>query len=94
MKFYRLSGATFYDHIDTIYQFNKPFLDKKKSLFLRNMEPLIKQQRFSSSSMNGEVDLNFYCSHIYSSEWIYLQIWPPFFKGTQLLQARTCFHSI
>ena len=40
MKFYRLSDATFYDHINTIYQFIKPFLDKK-CLFLRNMEPLI-----------------------------------------------------
>ena len=39
MKFYRLSGAIFYDHINTIYQFIKPFLDKK-CLFLRNMEPL------------------------------------------------------
>ena len=32
----------FYDRIDTIYQFIISFLDKtkKKSLFLRNMEPL------------------------------------------------------
>ena len=30
MKFYRLSDATFYDRISTIYQFIKPFLDKKK----------------------------------------------------------------
>ena len=30
MKFYRLSGATFYDCINTIYQFIKPFFDKKK----------------------------------------------------------------
>ena len=36
----RLSGATFYGNINTIYQFIKPFLDKKKCLFLRNMEPL------------------------------------------------------
>ena len=40
LKFYRLSDAAFYDHIDTIYQFIKSFLDKK-CLFLRNMEPLI-----------------------------------------------------
>ena len=40
LKFYRLSGATFYDYINTICQFIKPFLDKKKCLFLRNMEPL------------------------------------------------------
>ena len=33
LKFYRLSGATFYDCIDTIYQFIKPFLDNKKSIF-------------------------------------------------------------
>ena len=39
MKFYRLSDATFYDRINTIYQFIKPLLDKK-CLFLRNMEPL------------------------------------------------------
>ena len=39
LNFYRLSDATFYDHINTIYQFIKPFLDKK-CLFLRNMEPL------------------------------------------------------
>ena len=30
---YRLSDALFYDHINTIYQFIKPFLDKKKSIF-------------------------------------------------------------
>ena len=39
MKFYRLSDATFYGHINTIYQFIKPFLDKK-CLFLRNTELL------------------------------------------------------
>ena len=39
MNFYRLSDATFYDGINTIYQFIKPFLDKK-SLFLTNTEPL------------------------------------------------------
>ena len=33
MKFYRLSGATFYDCINTIYQFIKPFLDDKMSIF-------------------------------------------------------------
>ena len=33
MKFYRQSGATFYDRINTIYQFIKPFLDKKMSTF-------------------------------------------------------------
>ena len=32
LKFYRLSGATFYDCINTIYQF-KPFLDNKMSIF-------------------------------------------------------------
>ena len=33
LKFYRLSGATFYDCINTIYQFIKPFLDDKMSVF-------------------------------------------------------------
>ena len=33
MKFYRLSDATFYDCINTIYQFIKPFLDNKISSF-------------------------------------------------------------
>ena len=28
-----LSGATFYDCINTIYQFIKPFLDNKMSIF-------------------------------------------------------------
>ena len=41
LKFYRLSDATFYDPVNTTYQFNKPFLDEK-CLFLRTMEPLIK----------------------------------------------------
>ena len=41
LTFYMLSDATFYDRINTIYQFIKPFLElKKKCLFLRNMEPL------------------------------------------------------
>ena len=39
MNFYRQSDATFYDRVNTIYQFIKPFLDKN-CLFLRNMEPL------------------------------------------------------
>ena len=33
LKFYRLPGATFYDCINTIYQFIKPFLDNKMSIF-------------------------------------------------------------
>ena len=33
LKFYRLSGATFYDCINTIYQFIKAFLDNKMSIF-------------------------------------------------------------
>ena len=33
LKFYRLSDATFYDCITTIYQFIKPFLDNKMSIF-------------------------------------------------------------
>ena len=32
LKFYRLSDATFYDCFNTIYQFIKPFLDKKMSI--------------------------------------------------------------
>ena len=31
LKFYWLSDATFYDRINTKYQFIKPFLDKKMS---------------------------------------------------------------
>ena len=40
-KFYRLSGATFHDYINTIYQFinlNLSWIIKRR--FLRNMEPL------------------------------------------------------
>ena len=33
MEIYRLSGATFYDCINTIYQFIKSFLDNKMSVF-------------------------------------------------------------
>ena len=33
LKFYRLSGATFYDRINSIYQFIKPFLDNRMSIF-------------------------------------------------------------
>ena len=32
-KFYRLSGATFNDCVNTIYQFIKPFLDNKMYIF-------------------------------------------------------------
>ena len=42
MKFYRLSYTTFYDRINTIYQFIKPFVGKTMSIFLRNMEPLMR----------------------------------------------------
>ena len=34
MKFYRHSGATFYDSINTIYQFINFFLDNKMSIFM------------------------------------------------------------
>ena len=37
LKFYRLSDVLFYDCINTIYQFIKPFLDNIISI-LRNME--------------------------------------------------------
>ena len=43
--FYRLSSATFYDRINTIYQFIKSFLDTK-CLFLRTMKPLIIHCKF------------------------------------------------
>ena len=33
MKFYRLSGATFYDGFNTIFKFIEPFLDDKMSIF-------------------------------------------------------------
>ena len=33
LKFYRLSGATFYGCTHAIYQFIKPFLDNKESNF-------------------------------------------------------------
>ena len=33
LKFLRLSGATFYDCINAIYQFIKPFFDNKMSIF-------------------------------------------------------------
>ena len=39
LYFYRLSDAKFYDPINTIYQFIKPFFDKKENLFLRKMKP-------------------------------------------------------
>ena len=63
-KFYRLSDATFYDHINTIYQFIKPVLDNK-CLFLRNMVLLMvnpdmagtgnKNMPFSSHFIGSEV---------------------------------------
>ena len=33
LKFYKLSDATFYKCITTIYKFIKPFLDNKMSIF-------------------------------------------------------------
>ena len=33
MKFYKLSGTTFFDLINSIYQFIKPFLDNEMSVF-------------------------------------------------------------
>ena len=33
MKFYRLSGVTFYNCINTMYQFIKSFLDNNMSIF-------------------------------------------------------------
>ena len=49
LNFYRQSYATFYDCINTIYQFIEPFLDlKKKKMSMRNMEPLNKIKIFSN----------------------------------------------
>ena len=42
-EIYRLSGAIFYDCITTIYQFIKPFLDNKMSIF----------EEYGASSMDG-----------------------------------------
>ena len=36
MKFYRVLGATFYDCIITIYQFIKPLLNNKTTIFQEN----------------------------------------------------------
>ena len=33
LKFYRMKDATFYDHINAIYQFIKPFLGINMSIF-------------------------------------------------------------
>ena len=33
LKFYRLSDATFYNCINSIYQLKKPFFDNKMSIF-------------------------------------------------------------
>ena len=52
LKFYRLSDATFYDRINTIYHFIKPFLDQK-CLFVRNMEPLKSPPYISFEDMLG-----------------------------------------
>ena len=46
MKFHRLSGATFYDCIKTIYQFIKTFVDNK-CLFFRNIDPLMETLCFT-----------------------------------------------
>ena len=54
MKFYRLSGATFYDYVNTIYQFIEPFLDNEMSI-LRNMELLRLKFRVNKSGLNPTV---------------------------------------
>ena len=33
LKFYRLSGVSFYDYINTMFQFIKSFMDNKMSIF-------------------------------------------------------------
>ena len=38
LKFYRLSDATFYDRINTEYQFYKSFLEEQKCLFFKERE--------------------------------------------------------
>ena len=43
----------FYDHINTIYQFIKSFLEKKKCLFLRNMASLRCPNILGKYSMPG-----------------------------------------
>ena len=51
LKFYMVSDATFYDCINTLYQFIKPFLDNKMSIFFRNMEPLDGLWKFRVSGL-------------------------------------------
>ena len=53
MKVYRLSGATFYDCINTLYQFIKPFLDNtlRKHAYSNILKILLpKQRKFSDKN--------------------------------------------
>ena len=63
LKFYRLLGATFSDCINTIYQFIKTFLGKKKCLFLRNMEPLRIFEENDTKIMTDKADCHSYLAY-------------------------------
>ena len=88
---YRLSDATFYDHINTIYQFIKPFLNKK-CLFLRNREPLTdttyhriliySSWLVSVASVGLHVVVNRVWLQIKGS-WIQTPAWPHNFSGSK-----------
>ena len=64
-EIYRLSDNTFYDLINTIYQFIKTFLDKK-CLFLRNMEPLRGIEFISGDATHVKIVLPPFWKGVYS----------------------------
>ena len=57
MKFYRLSGAIFYDLINTIhvYLFIKPFLDNKMSIFEEYGALIFLACKYSISGMDDVI---------------------------------------
>ena len=69
MKFYRLSDATLYDRINTIYQSIKPFLDKK-CLFLRNMKFFTLKVLITTEADNIFILILYFSEKIKQFTWI------------------------
>ena len=86
LKFYRLSGATLYDYINTIYQFIKSLLDNKMTIFEEYRA--IKKKTNKTIANKKKSGYNILCTKLY----IYNHIYPEYFliRLASIIWIRCC----
>ena len=88
LKFYRLWGATFYDCINNIHQFIKPFLDYKMSIFEEygavNIQRALLSNLVQITSAIKGCNLRISYFETYIAVAMAINIWGPITQGTSL----------